>query len=195
MIIEHEGHSPAEKIFRYYVDCMVPQMYLIEHSFAEKYGLPTSMDNDLDTGRMNAPVFVRLTVAQMAEKAHQGAQIALMHPDDSKQIYEWIRDHIADWHDALLVDPNRRDAPLEDLSKLEEFAEQIFPMARVYLETQPTTSKLFNALDRLNRRRSVRRSVSQEAAELPKVDYTHNSLAHVITDMVERRGGKDSVGE
>lgn len=195
MIIEKPGHSPAEKIFQYYVDCMIPQMYLIDHAFAAQFGLQTSMDEAVDSGRMNAPVAARLTVVQMAEKAHQGAQVALMNPEDSKQIYEWIRDHVSDWHDALLMDPNRRDAPLEDLAILEEFAQQLFPMARMYMERQPTTSKLFNALDNMNRRRGVRRRASQEAAEMPKVEYTHNSLAHAITDMVDKRGGRDSAGE
>jgi len=195
MIIEKPGHSPAEKIFQYYVDCFIPQLYLVDQSFVEEFGLQTSMSEELDNGRMNAPVPARLTVAQMADKARQGAQIALMYPDDSKQIYEWIRDHVNDWHDALLMDPNRRDAPVEDLAILEEFAEQVFPMARTYMDSQPTASKLFNALERMNKRRSVRRRVSQEQAEMPKVEYTHNSLAHVITDMVEKRGGRDSVGE
>jgi len=195
MIIEKPGHTPAEKIFKYYVDCMIPQLYLIDQSFAEHFGLHTSLDDAVDNGRMNAPVPARLTVAQMADKARQGAQIALINPYDSKQIYEWIRDHISDWHDALLLDPNRRNAPVEDLATLEEFAEQLFPMARMYMETQPTNSKLFNALDRLNSRRGVRRRAYQEQAEMPKVDYTHNALAHAITDMVDKRGGKDSAGE
>lgn len=195
MIIEKPGHSPAEKLFQYYIDCYIPQMYLVDHAFVEQFGLQTSMNESVDSGRMNAPVPARLTVVQMAEKARQGAQVALMYPDDSKQIYEWIRDHVSDWHNAMLVDPNRRDAPIEDLATLEEFAEQVFPMARLYMETQPTESKLFNALERMNKRRSVRRRVSQEVADMPKVEYTHNSLAHVITDMVEKRGGRDSVGE
>lgn len=195
MIIEKPGHSPAEKIFLYYIDCFIPQMYLVDHAFVEQFGLQTSMDEAVDSGRMNAPVPARLTVAQMAEKARQGAQVALMNPEDSKQIYEWIRDHVSDWHDALLVDPNRRDAPVDDLAVLEEFAEHVFPMARMYMESQPTTSKLFNALEKMNKRRSVRRRVSQEATEMPKVDYTHNPLAHAITDMVEKRGGRDSAGE
>ena len=195
MIIEKAEHSPAEKIFNYYIDCLIPQMYLVDHEFVERFGLYTSMNAEVDSGRMNAQVPARLTVAQMSEKARQGAQIALMCPEDSKQIYGWIREHITDWHDALAHDPNRRDAPLEDLTTLEEFAEQIFPMARLYMESQPTTSKLFNALEQMNKRRSVRRRVSQEAADLPKVEYTHNSLAHVITDMVQNRGGSDNVGE
>jgi len=195
MIIEKPGHSPAEKIFQYYIDCLIPQLYLIDQSFAEQFGLQTSMDEAVDSGRMNAPVMARLTVAQMADKTRQGAQIALLNPEDSKQIYEWIRDHVSDWHDALLMDPNRRDAPVEDLAILEEFAEQLFPMARLYMESQPTSSKLFNALERMNKRRGIRRRVSQEQADMPKVEYTHNSLAHVITDMVDKRGGRDSAGE
>lgn len=194
MIIENAEHSPAKKIFQYYIDCWVPQMYLVDHAFVERFGLSTSMDDSLDVGRMNAPVAARLTVAQMAEKARQGAQIALMVPEDAKQIYGWIKEHIDDWHTALSLDPNRRDAPLDDLSALEELAEQLFPMAVRFMDTQPTVSKLFNALDRLNRRVSVRRTVTN-VEDLPKVKYTHNPMAHVITDMVGRRGGKDSVGE
>lgn len=194
MIIEKAEHSPAEKIFKYYVDCMIPQMYLVDHDFVERFGLSTSMNDAVDSGRMNAQVPARLTVAQMADKARQGAQIALMCPEDSKQIYGWIRDHVSDWHDALARDPNRRDAPLEDLAALEEFAELLFPMARLFMESQPTTSKLFNALENMNRRRSVRRRASQEAADMPKVEYTHNSLAHAITEMVHNRGGTDNVG-
>lgn len=195
MIIEKPGHTPAEKIFLYYVDCYIPQMYLIDQDIAERFGVFTSMNDNVDGGRMNAPVAARLTVAQMADKARQGAQIALMNPEDSKQIYMWIKEHIGDWHDALLHDPNRREAPVDDLVALEEFAEQLFPTAKMYLDSQPTNSKLFTALENMNRRRGVRRRASQEQAEMPKVDYTHNPLAHAITDMVSKRGGKVDVGE
>lgn len=188
-MMEKAHHSAAYKIFNYFVECTIPAMYLYSQEYVKKFGLYTSGDADVDAQTFQSMVKANLTVAQMAQHMSDGATIALIHPEESKQIYQWIVEHINDWTDEVTKDPNRRDdVPVEDLRLLDQFAKEIYPMARQHMNTQVSGSRLFRSLDRLNRR-AIRRDVVTPEQIANEVPTEHSPMAAAIAREVIRRGG------
>lgn len=188
-MMEKAGHSAAYKIFNYFVECTIPAMYLYSQEYVKKFGLYTSGDADIDAQTFQSMVKANLTVAQMAQHMSDGATIALVHPEESKQIYQWIVEHINDWTDEVAKDPNRRDAvPVADLRLLDQFAKEIYPMARQHMTTAVSGSRLFRSLDRINRR-AIRRNIETPEQVQNEVPTEHSPMAQVIAREISRRGG------
>lgn len=189
-MMEQKHHSAAYKIFHYFVETLIPQMYLYSQEYVDKFGLYTSGDEAVDGAAYQNLVKVQLTVIQMAQYHAQGATIALVNPDESKQIYGWILEHVNDWQDEVNRDPGLRDqVPVEDLRVLDAFAADIYPMARQHVETAVSGSRLFRSLDRLSRR-SVKRDMvapDQVASEIP---MEHTMMVDGLADQLIRRGAR-----
>lgn len=189
-MLEQPHHSAAYKIFNYFVECMIPAMYLYSQEYVKKFGLYTSGDADVDAQTYQSTVKANLTVAQMAQHLADGAALSLVNPDESKQIYQWIVEHLNDWTDEVAKDPNRRDdVPVADLRLLDQFAKEIYPMARQHMTTQVSGSRLFRSLDRLNRRATVKRNLTTPEQVQNEVPTEHNPMAQVIAREINRRGG------
>ncbi|MCO6704713.1 hypothetical protein [Streptomyces sp. CHB9.2] len=189
-MLEQKHHTAAYKIFHYFVECLIPQMYLYSQEYVQKFGLYSSGDSDVDAAAYQNLVKVNLTVHQMAGYAEQGASIALVNPDESKQIYGWILEHINDWQDEVNRDPGLRDqVPVNDLRILEEFAALIYPMARQHVQTEVSTSRLFRSLDRLSRR-AVRRDMTTPAEVQQNIPMEHSMMVEGLADQLIRRGAQ-----
>ncbi|MNY27874.1 hypothetical protein D3C86_1618130 [compost metagenome] len=72
---------------------------------------------------------------------------------------------------------------------LDQFAKEIYPMARQHMTTQVSGSRLFRSLDRLNRRATVSRNLKTEEQIQSEVPTEHSPMAQVIAREVNRRGG------
>lgn len=190
-MMEQPHHTAAYKIFNYYVECMIPAMYLYSQEYVAKFGLYTSGDADVDAQTFQSMVKANLTVVQMAQHSSDGATLSLIHPEEAKQIYQWIVEHLNDWTDAVNRDPNQRDkVPVADLRLLDQFAKEIYPLARQHMSQQVSGSRLFRSLDRLNRRANVSRSMTTPEIVQSQVPTEHSPMAQVIAREVARRGGK-----
>lgn len=189
-MLEQKHHSAAYKIFHYFVETLIPQMYLYSQEYVEKFGLYTSGDESVDAAAYQNMVKINLTVIQMAQYAEQGASIALVNPDESKQIYGWILEHINDWQDEVNRDPGLRDqVPVEDLRVLESLAQQIYPMARQHVQVDISGSRLFRSLDRLSRR-AVRRDMNVPAAVTTNMPMEHSMMVEGLADQLIARGAR-----
>ncbi|MNZ64266.1 hypothetical protein D3C78_824330 [compost metagenome] len=187
-MLEQKHHSAAYKIFHYFVEALIPQMYLYSQEYVQKFGLYSSGDEAVDAAAYQNMVKANLTVAQMADHMAQGATIALVNPDESKQIYGWILEHINDWQDEVNKDPGLRDqVPVDSLRTLEEFAAMIYPMARQHVQTAVSGSRLFRSLDRLNRR-AIRRDMATPAQVASEIPLEHSMMVEGLADQLIRRG-------
>lgn len=184
---EVASHSAAKKIFEYFVECYIPSMYLYSQEYVDAFGMYTSGNESVDIQNHQKPIRVQLTVAQMAKHFSDGASISLVEPEESKQIYGWIVEHIGDWQNEITRDPNRLDVPIEDLRILEKFAEAIYPMARNFMTVVPSGSTLFRSLDRLGRR-AIRRNITVAEKQNPDVPIAHSPMAQHIANELARRG-------
>lgn len=188
---DNPNHSPAYKIFHYNFEVTIPTIYLYSPEYLKTFGLSSSGDKRVDEGQVMAPTRAHLTIAAMAEYHDEGASIGLINPEDSARIYTYISQHLRDWKDSVSRDINRRNAPTEDLRKLENFAKEVYKSARHFIQEEPTNSSLFNKLNEMGRRRPTLRgeSVKRPKVELPE---KHENL---IDDLIvehskrNRRGG------
>lgn len=189
-MMEQKHHTAAYKIWHYFVECMIPQMYLYSEEYVKKFGLYTTGDSDVDAQAYQSMVRAQLTVAQMATHFSNGAPICLVNPDESKQIYGWIVTHLSDWSEEVTKDPNMRDqVPVNDLRMLDEFAKEIYPLARNHMDHAISGSKLFRSLDRLSRR-SLRRDPETPENSPSAVPLDHNPMVNAIAQEINRRGGR-----
>ncbi|MNF04278.1 hypothetical protein D3C80_2037600 [compost metagenome] len=79
--------------------------------------------------------------------------------------------------------------PVADLRLLDQFAKEIYPMARQHMTTQVSGSRLFRSLDRLSRRATVKRNLTTPEQVQSEVPTEHSPMAQVIAREINRRGG------
>lgn len=187
---EVASHSAAYKICEYFVEILIPTMFLYDQAYVEKFGMYTTGNDEVDRQTYQAPIRVQMTVANMAIHYSEGASISFINPEETKQVYGWIVEHLGDWRNELASDPNRRDVPVEDLRKLERFAESLFETARQYMVTEAQSSTLFRSLDRLGSR-GIRRRITKltDTPTTNASEIKHNPMAQLIAAEVNRRGG------
>lgn len=83
----------------------------------------------------NEEVTVRRTIVEMALMRKQGISFILVDYRKSSQIYDLIVAHISFWRDRLENSISRIAPPLDDLITLNDFACELVPMARQFLDT------------------------------------------------------------
>lgn len=168
MFKENPDHTAAFKIFHYNFNCTVPALYLYSQSYITTFGISSSGDKLVDDHAALAPVNTNLTIAAMATYYDEGATIGLINPRDSVRIYSYIKQHLTDWAHEMQVDFNRLDVPTEELRMLENFAIEVYKVARNFMSEVPD-DKLFGRLNRLASRGMSRRAKPEDIkAQLPE---------------------------
>lgn len=148
--------TPAYKIFHYLYRVYIPQHHLYTREYIEQFGIPSSGDSGVDRELANSKVLTRQTIAQMAELYNDGATMSLEDPSKSVEIYEVLKEHLRNWEAKVRNNVFEIDIPMDDLRKLDELAGEIFKVAKGYMKSNPTDSKLFSSLSRLNKRTGVK---------------------------------------
>jgi hypothetical protein len=110
--------------------CRLERILTIPIDEMQEVGTPTSFDPDVDRQMQNERVERMLPIARMAEYWDQGISIGLVNPKDAKAIYEHLSNHLYAWKDKLENELCTRNAPLEDLAKLDAFANVVYAQAR-----------------------------------------------------------------
>lgn len=101
------------------------------HRYSKQYntvvGHLSSGDKVLDQNLMNEYVNVGGTIADILKLFEKGADVRFQTPQDLVTIYEVLVCHLNNWLTYIDRDPNIKDAPLESLGLMAEFAESIRP--------------------------------------------------------------------
>ncbi|MGF6603683.1 hypothetical protein P3T23_008437 [Paraburkholderia sp. GAS448] len=113
--------------------CRLRRILTIPLEEMQEVGTPTSFDPDVDRQMQNERVERMLSIAQMAQYWGDGISIGLVDPKDAKEIYERLSNHLYAWKDRLETGVAPRNAPLEDLAKLDAFANVVYALARYQL--------------------------------------------------------------
>ena len=117
-------------IFYRLFHCRLRRILTVPLEEMQEYGTPTSFDPDVDRQMQNERVERMLSIVQMAQYWGEGISIGLVDPKDAKEIYERLSNHLYAWKDRLENEVNTRNAPLEDLAKLDAFANVVYAQAR-----------------------------------------------------------------
>lgn len=125
-------------------------MYAIPgyHRYSKEYnktvGHLSTGDARLDMAYMNEYVNVGGSIADILRLFEQGADIRMQNAKDLVEIYEVLVAHIGFWLRFIESDPNVRDAPIDSLSLMAEFAESIRDRAVGFKADLPEPPNLSN---------------------------------------------------
>lgn len=113
----------ARLLFYKQYPCDVPEMFFHSMSRIVERGVPSTGDKQFDKELMSLPRRVSFTIPQMSDYLEQGASIALVHPNDSVEIYSLIQQHVANWAWIIRTQFNFRPPPAEDFECLQRLAD------------------------------------------------------------------------
>jgi len=139
-------HSAAFKIFHYPFMFKVSKMHLMETEELETIGHFTTGNVEHDRILANEEVLVTRTIADMVEFHRAGIPFRLNNPKDGVKIYEYIYQHLQDWKDELTRLPMFKDVPMKDLKAMDEFAKEIYVLARGFVVYRPADGSLASFL-------------------------------------------------
>jgi hypothetical protein len=103
----------------------IPGYYRYSKEYNEKVGHLHTGSKKMDQAAMAEYVNIGGTIADILKLYEQGADIKFLHPEDIVTIYEVLVAHLGMWADHVNHDPNVKDAPLESLYLMSDFAKTI----------------------------------------------------------------------
>lgn len=140
--VPEEQNTPAWKIFNKRFKCRVPFLHTMSVDYIENFGIPTSGDERFDQEIKNELSDRMLTIVEMVNYFSSGVNVEVDKISDTKEIYELISDHLTAWKDRLSASFHTRNAPIEDLIKMDEFATAVYKYARPQFTTSIVESIL-----------------------------------------------------
>lgn len=109
--------------------CRVPRIARYGTAYLERYGLPTSGNQNVDRELMKQQAPVYISIAQMVEYYHEHTMVSIIKRDDTKAIYEICQDYTFNWAKRVQNTVFNHNVPFEDLVQIDEFAEAVYQYA------------------------------------------------------------------
>lgn len=193
MAHDTDEHTPAFKIFHYYIECMIPASFANQNKNALTGSLVYNSPEQEESAS-HEMVARRHTVAELIQYHRRGATIILRNPEDAVKIYGWLRDHLADARQRVQFGVNVGNLPIEDLTDMDDFATMVYRIARNYEQVDERQSKMGRKLDDMFSRRLIRRKRAEEAEHSnpqepeDKPVKEHNSIMDDISHTALERG-------
>ncbi len=110
----------------------IPAYHRYSHEYNKVVGHLSSDDKQIDANLMNEYVNVGGTIAEILKLYEKGADIKFQDPKDLVKIYEVLITHLNNWMSHIDRDPNVKDALLQSLGIMSEFATSIRPVVLGY---------------------------------------------------------------
>jgi hypothetical protein len=112
-------------IFNYTYLYAIPAYHRYSKEYNQKVGHLSSDNRQIDANLMNEYVNIGGTIADIVRLYSNGAEIKFQKQTDLVEIYEVLTAHLNNWVGYVQNDPNVKNAPLESLALMAEFAESI----------------------------------------------------------------------
>lgn len=108
------------------------------------YGTPTTGNEDYDRELAKNEEIVMLSIAQMEDIYNQGYPVKIVKHEDTKIIYELISKHLVAMKNNMVISENSTNDPktLDELIRLDRFADSLFTHARHHLKQDVPVSAL-----------------------------------------------------
>lgn len=179
-MIDRKNHTAAYKIFHYYFRCYIPQNHLYSNDYLRDFGIPTTGNKAIDQAMGASKTLVQVTIMEMAEHLDNGANITLENNAKSVEIYNIIKDHLAEWQRQVKNNLIITSAPIEDLRKLDNLATEVYKIAKGYMKNAPSQSGLFNKLRAMEQRRGISKTGEEKVTRI--IPNEHKP----VTDMIKK---------
>ncbi len=125
MAINTDPQAIKHHIFHQTYLYAIPAYQRYSKEYNSTVGHLSSGDKNLDRNLMNEYVNIGGTIADILKLFEKGVDIRFQTPTDLVTIYEVLVCHLNNWLTYIDRDPNIKDAPLESLGLMAEFAESI----------------------------------------------------------------------
>jgi hypothetical protein len=183
-------HTPAYKIFHYYISCAIPAAYALE----SRHALEGSLQYDSEAKEVTAAnemIQRQHTVAELIGYYKRGATIIISDPEDTVKMYTWLKDHLSQQKDRATRSLNGGPIPLSDLRDMDEFATYIYRIARNFEKVDSRQSTMNRKLENsFGRRKMKRLRIEEPVSTVSKKIETneHHSVTDDISQVALERG-------
>lgn len=109
--------------------CKVPRIAHYSTNYLERFGMHTSGFQEVDIELAKAPQTVYITIDKMVEYYHSHHKVTIVKQKDIKIIYEICQDYTFNYAEMIGRTIFTHNTPLEDLVKIDEFAEALYQYA------------------------------------------------------------------
>lgn len=182
---------PKDKDTSYYLwevlfQCRIPETATVSEIEYRVRGMPTtgSLEMDRDIGAQLKLMW--LPIHQMVEYHRVGVPVRLVKVSDAEVIYGYVQNHLEAWLDRVRNSFNDREAPVDDLVALDNFANDVYAHARYSTKSNLLENSLSRAIMNLGGLSLKRRApvsstpTLEEVAEIEK--QKRNSFVAAFTD-------------
>lgn len=114
--------------------CQMRNIDTMSIDYLKIFGTLDSGDPYYNNESMNELVLRRLTIIQMIKYYHQGINVFIKNPEDSKTIYILIQTHLQNWVREIKHSLRPDSIPREELEIMESFANAVYEHAKWYLD-------------------------------------------------------------
>ena len=108
----------------------VPDLQTRSEQHIKMFGVHSTGDRTQDMVMANQLITIMIPIAKMVEYHKQGVNIRVVKRQDILTIYDYITRHLEAWKARLNQGLNIGDAPIDDLIKLDEFANVVHESAK-----------------------------------------------------------------
>lgn len=174
-------------IFDYLFRCKVPYLESCSPDYIKHFGMHTTGNDAIDKTLANQLIDTYCTIAQMVEYFDKGVRIYIPVPDDLKFMYDCITHHLSLWKHQLQHGINIGDAPVEDLIKLDAFANSVYAHAKYQFTPEIAQSLLVRHMSSISlNKTSFFRNKPVEPEE-QKRDQSGRVIAQPVDDRFPQR--------
>lgn len=126
--------------------CRAPLLATMSIDDIKQFGMPTTGNPVIDQEMSKEWPVRMLSIAEMEDIFNRGYSIRLMKYDDSKTVYEFIRNHLLVWRNFFEMAGNNRvpQETIDELIRLDAFAAAVYEPAK-HLFTHEIATSLFSA--------------------------------------------------
>jgi hypothetical protein len=154
----------AKKLFTTLFHCKIPELHRHDETYLREVGHHVTGDKAWDKELMHQLVDVYLTPVRMVTLFSIGSQIVFHNPRDALVVYDLIKTHLENWQRAIEQSLHPQNPPMDDLRLMEEFAEAIYPLAKVYMNKEAPVSGFMGKLMGMGARTPLSGSTASPSA-------------------------------
>lgn len=107
----------------------IPRIATYSTAYLQSVGIPSSGFADVDVGQMTALAHAYITINQMVEYYHSNVEVRIVKKEDVRSIFEICQDYTFTAAMKIRNGAFAHEFPLEDLIKIDEFAEAVYQYA------------------------------------------------------------------
>ena len=188
LVIDDPVINKGTPIWERLFNVRIQQKFLQSDLDLKTFGLLSTGDQHYDNALHNQLVDVMITIDSMVEYYKKGITVRISKHEDTKIIFEIIKEYLEAWYYKLQNGINVSAAPMDDLTLLDKFAASIYPHAKIHFKVEDFMNKVqqsFGFTSILNRHSNV-------LLEAPKVNDEpdnsdkYESIAALISNRINK---------